>query len=111
MPTGTDAPANGNAGAGAGDVVINMTDLAASAIGKDGKDTLFGPSIGVVGTAPEWCAVDAALDEKENEKAREMNEKDGSGDDELTPEVVKEWVRRSKEVSLAFTLYSLSYQT
>ena len=93
--------------------MINMGDLGASnnaaitniPINKDNKDTLFGPSIGVGSNAPEWCAADAALDEKifnNVKEAKDLNEKDDEKDDdvdELTPEIVKEWVRRSKEVS------------
>lgn len=90
-----------------GDLSLNSPPLSPTA--KDNKDTLFGPSIGVVSTAPEWCAVDAALDEKlfKSEKKFELNEKlddDNSEDDELTPEIVKEWVRRSKEVSSHLSL-------
>ncbi|KAL5522653.1 hypothetical protein ACEPAG_8671 [Sanghuangporus baumii] len=106
---GNDAVPVNPANANAGDVLINMGDLAlnspTSPTGKDGKDTLFGPSIGVVSTAPEWCAVDAVLDEKlfKSEKKLEYNEKFDdeaeSDEDELTPEIVKEWVRRSKEPS------------
>ncbi|KAL5480973.1 hypothetical protein ACEPAI_9914 [Sanghuangporus weigelae] len=106
---GNDAVPVNPANANAGDVVINMGDLAlnspTSPTGKDSKDTLFGPSIGVVSTAPEWCAVDAVLDEKsfKSEKKLEFNEKlddeAESDEDELTPEIVKEWVRRSKEPS------------
>ena len=61
---------------------------------KGNKDTLFGPSIGVVGTAPSWCGdfpTDYGRDVL-NEKA------EGWDGDELTPEVVKEWERRSKDV-------------
>ncbi|KAL5499066.1 hypothetical protein ACEPAH_1584 [Sanghuangporus vaninii] len=106
---GNDAVPVNPANANPGDVVINMGDLAlnspTSPIGKDSKDTLFGPSIGVVSTAPEWCAVDAVLDEKmfKSEKKLDFNEKLDdeieSDEDELTPEIVKEWVRRSKEPS------------
>ncbi|OCB84863.1 hypothetical protein A7U60_g8084 [Sanghuangporus baumii] len=106
---GNDAVLVNPADANAGDVVINMGDLAlnspTSPTAKDSKDTLFGPSIGVVSTAPEWCAVDAVLDEKlfKSEKTLDFNEKlddeAESDEDELTPEIVKEWVRRSKEPS------------
>jgi len=56
--------------------------------GKDGKnqkkDTLFGPSIGVSGGGPDWCS---------------PKDKLGKEDDELTSEIVKEWIAKSKEVS------------
>ncbi|THG93747.1 hypothetical protein EW145_g8290, partial [Phellinidium pouzarii] len=81
---------NGTTTANANDVVINMGDLSPER--KDNKDTLFGPSIGLVGTAPAWCS------DLDDEKHVERGEKDESEDeDELTPEVVKEWVKRSTE--------------
>ncbi len=56
--------------------------------GKDGKnqkkDTLFGPSIGVSGEGPDWCST----------KVKPVKE-----EDELTSEIVKEWIAKSKEVS------------
>ncbi|EJC99358.1 uncharacterized protein FOMMEDRAFT_160972 [Fomitiporia mediterranea MF3/22] len=86
LHNGTDANTTG-------DVVINMGDLTTTNL-TNNKDTLFGPSIGVVSTAPEWCTADAALDEKTYNSEKEINEKDDEKRedvDELTPEVVKEW--------------------
>lgn len=62
---------------------------------KGNKDTLFGPSIGVVGSSPSWCS-DFSID-----YGRDVNDEkhaEGWEEDELTPEVVKEWERRSKDV-------------
>ncbi|KLO14371.1 hypothetical protein SCHPADRAFT_903315 [Schizopora paradoxa] len=54
--------------------------------GKDGKnqkkDTLFGPSIGVPAGGPDWCA---------------SKDKPAKEDDELTTDIVKEWIAKSKE--------------
>ncbi|KAH8113871.1 hypothetical protein DFH11DRAFT_1727387 [Phellopilus nigrolimitatus] len=84
------------------DVALNMGDLApsggADVSGKENRDTLFGPSIGVVGTSPEWCN---GLTNKKSEKPENKKEgKEGKvleDDDELTPDVVQEWVKRSAE--------------
>lgn len=66
--------------------VPNMQPTAAADAGKNKVETLFGPPVGVGGNpAPDWTsswAAEHATAEKE---------------DELTPEVVKEWIRRSKE--------------
>lgn len=71
-----------------GAVVIDMGDL--NETGTTGRkkkvDTLFGPNIGVVASGPAWT---------------EADEKDEKGAvDELTPEVVKSWIAKSKEVCL-----------
>lgn len=50
---------------------------------KDKKDTLFGPSIGVSGGGPDWCSTDG---------------KPVDGVDELTSDIVKTWITKSKEV-------------
>ena len=47
-------------------------------------DTLFGPNIGIVSSGPEWTEIS----------------QDKTVVDELTPEIVKGWVAKSKEVSL-----------
>lgn len=63
-------------------VVIDMGDLNDLANNKK-QDTLFGPNIGVVASGPAWT---------------EMNEKKSLGD-QLTPEIVKGWITKSKEVN------------
>lgn len=45
------------------------------------QDTLFGPNIGIVSAGPEWTDID----------------QEKSTIDELTPEIVKNWVAKSKE--------------
>ncbi|TDL22838.1 hypothetical protein BD410DRAFT_814830 [Rickenella mellea] len=50
---------------------------------KANKDTLFGPSLGVVSSGPDW----ATVDEK------------GESVDELTPDIVRAWIAKSKEAS------------
>ena len=45
-------------------------------------DTLFGPNIGIVSSGPEWTETS----------------QDKTLVDELTPEIVKGWVAKSKEV-------------
>jgi len=45
-------------------------------------DTLFGPNIGIVSSGPEWTEIS----------------QDKTLVDELTPEIVKGWVAKSKEV-------------
>ena len=57
----------------------------------DNKDTLFGPNIGIVGAGPEW-----ASDPSEKKSAKKDSEK--VDEDELTPEIVKEWMKRSSDV-------------
>jgi hypothetical protein len=67
-------------------VVIDMGDLS----DKDKKqDTLFGPNIGVVTSGPTWTEVSA----KEKQPVT----------DQLTPEVVKGWIAKSKEVSMSIS--------
>lgn len=62
-------------------VVINIGDSTNTDSSKEKKsDTLFGPNIGIVGGGPEWT---------------ERHEK---STDELTPEVIKSWISKSKEV-------------
>ncbi|PIL23552.1 hypothetical protein GSI_14865 [Ganoderma sinense ZZ0214-1] len=53
---------------------------AATATTSSKSDTLFGPNIGVLGGGPEWT---------------ESQEKSS---DVLTPEIVKGWIAKSKEV-------------
>ncbi len=47
---------------------------------KKKQDTLFGPNIGIVSGGPEWT------------------ERSDKPLDELTPEIVKTWIAKSKEV-------------
>ena len=65
-------------------VVINMGDphigQSDATPTKKKQDTLFGPNIGIVAKGPEWT---------------EMREK---AVDELTPDVVRGWIAKSKEV-------------
>lgn len=73
-------------------VVIDMGDLSgnSNSNGKKKKlDTLFGPNIGVVANGPAWTEP-------------EVNEKDPGAFDELTPDVVKTWIAKSKEVSFCY---------
>ena len=51
-------------------------------------DTLFGPNIGIVSSGPEWTEAS----------------QDKSLVDELTPDIVKGWVAKSKEVCYGFAL-------
>ena len=75
-------------------VVINMADLtispteAASAANQNKKkqDTLFGPNIGIVARGPEWTET--------REKVI----------DELTPDIVRGWIAKSKEVCNHFII-------
>lgn len=62
-------------------IVIDMSDMSNPLENKK-PETLFGPSIGVVQTAPAWTDF---LDKKPNNH-------------QLTPEDVKVWVKNSKEV-------------
>lgn len=68
-----------------------MSDLANGLVNdKDktkNKDTLFGPNIGVVSVGPDWC---------------ESKDKLPQSEDELTPEIVKSWIAKSREVSTHF---------
>ncbi|CCM03288.1 uncharacterized protein FIBRA_05416 [Fibroporia radiculosa] len=62
-------------------VVINMGDSASPDTTSEAKsDTLFGPNIGIVSGGPEWT-----------------ERLDKTAADELTPEIIKTWVSRSKE--------------
>lgn len=67
-----------------GAVVINMGDVPQASKDTDKKtqDSLFGPNIGVVNSGPAWTSV---------------NEKKVLSD-ELTQDVVKSWIEKSKEV-------------
>ena len=58
--------------------------------GKGKEESLFGPSIGIVNTGPEWTAL--------NEKRLV--------EDELTQDVVKGWVEKSQLVSGARLSYA-----
>ena len=71
---GTPAPPAAAQGPG-------TAQAAAATPGSKGNDTLFGPNIGVLGGGPEWT---------------ESQEKSS---DVLTPEIVKGWIAKSKEVS------------
>lgn len=51
-------------------------------------DTLFGPNLGIVSSGPEWTEIS----------------QDKAVVDELTPEIVKGWVAKSKEVRRALFL-------
>lgn len=69
-------------------VLVNMTNVQANETApKDPTglpkkhDTLFGPNIGIVSSGPEWTETS----------------RDKSVVDELTPEIVKGWVAKSKE--------------
>lgn len=65
-------------------VVVNMGDLSlnpdSNSSSKKKQDTLFGPNIGIVAKGPEWT--------ESHEKAI----------DELTPDIVRGWIAKSKEV-------------
>jgi len=63
-------------------VFINMSSLSDPRRNKK-QETLFGPNIGIVSSGPSWPD---SLDEKKKIT------------DELTPEIVKSWVERSKDV-------------
>jgi hypothetical protein len=52
-------------------------------------DTLFGPNIGIVSSGPEWTEIS----------------QDKTVVDELTPEIVKGWVAKSKEVCCGLSLF------
>ena len=54
-------------------------------------DTLFGPNIGLVSSGPEWTETS----------------QDKTLLDELTPEIVKGWVAKSKEVRRRLALPSI----
>lgn len=75
---------------GTGAVIVNMgtvngADNSNPSNTKDRKmqDSLFGPSVGVVSSGPAWANV---VEKKVLT-------------DELTPEVIRSWVDKSKEVS------------
>lgn len=77
-------------------IVINMTNVQDNeAVPKDASkppkkhDTLFGPNIGIVSSGPEWTEVS----------------QDKTLVDELTPEIVKGWVAKSKEVRQELVLF------
>ncbi|TFY56160.1 hypothetical protein EVG20_g9039 [Dentipellis fragilis] len=79
--TSRTATAMANQGPAADAIVIDMGDLSENKQDKK-HDTLFGPNIGIVTGGPNWAVSD---DEKKATK------------DELTPEVVKSWVAKSKQ--------------
>ncbi|KZT69966.1 hypothetical protein DAEQUDRAFT_689932 [Daedalea quercina L-15889] len=67
-------------------VVVNMGEPSNPEASKDMKsDTLFGPNIGIVSGGPAWT---------------ERHERSA---DELTPEVIKSWISRSKETTATTT--------
>jgi hypothetical protein len=82
-------------------IILNMgppgdSEPAAAPKPTKKQDTLFGPNIGIVAAGPDWTEID---EEK-------------SSIDELTPEIVKNWVAKSKVVRLvpvSFPLLSLTY--
>lgn len=81
-----------------GAVVINMNEIGSSNTPtsnatqeKKKQDTLFGPNIGIVSNGPKWT---------------ERTEKSS---DELTPEIVKAWVQKSKEVRSVGSLRTSSH--
>lgn len=78
-----------NAAPAQGDVVINMASLNGDGKKEKKTDTLFGPNIGIVSAGPDWAASEETLRGVGTGNA---------GKDELTPDIVKEWVERSKEV-------------
>ena len=110
-------------GAGAGAVTTTATSTTDQPTSKL-KDTLFGPSIGVVSTGPAWTVSSSAnhqhhssfttLINKSQTSHTQDTEKikndttntqlvEGNGDsdtDELTPEIVRSWIAKSREVSV-----------
>ncbi|KAH8101178.1 hypothetical protein BXZ70DRAFT_934782 [Cristinia sonorae] len=75
-----------------GAVVLNLGDLTGTtnnrnntADSKKKQDTLFGPNIGIVTTGPEWS--------ENPEKSK----------DDLTADIVKGWIAKSKEASHSTT--------
>ncbi|PCH35206.1 hypothetical protein WOLCODRAFT_139803 [Wolfiporia cocos MD-104 SS10] len=60
-------------------VVINMAEPSVPEAQDKKPDTLFGPNIGIVSGGPDWA---------------ERREK---STDELTPDIIKSWISRSKE--------------
>lgn len=76
-------------------VVIDMGDLSdITNTDKKRQDTLFGPNIGTITSGPAWTEA------SEKEKQSVV--------DQLTPEVVKGWIAKSKEVSLTLGVYHKS---
>lgn len=57
---------------------------------KKKQDTLFGPSIGIVNPGPEWAQETSDVKEKVRVQ------------DTLTPNLVKNWAEKNKEVRLVF---------
>jgi len=86
-PATTPAVARNNAAQGA--VVIDMGDLNDITNKNKNQETLFGPNIGAVTSGPAWTETA----EKEKKPIT----------DQLTPEVVKGWIAKSKETSQATT--------
>lgn len=68
-----------------GDLTLNAAEATPASSSKKKQDTLFGPNIGIVARGPEWT--------ESREKVI----------DELTPEVVRAWIAKSKEVSTSRT--------
>ncbi|KAI0696828.1 hypothetical protein BC835DRAFT_1340851 [Cytidiella melzeri] len=67
------------------DMNINQNEPASPAAPKKKQDTLFGPNIGIVARGPEWT--------ESREKVI----------DELTPEIVKTWIAKSKQANQSTT--------
>lgn len=65
-----------------GDVVINMDPSVSREKEKKEKESLFGPNIGIVSNGPSWTV---------SHEKKVLS-------DELTQDVVKNWVEKSKNV-------------
>ena len=74
-----------------GDLTLNSPEAASPSSSKKKQDTLFGPNIGIVARGPEWTET--------REKAI----------DELTPDIVRGWIAKSKEVSRRLPLSPASH--
>ncbi|TFK46851.1 hypothetical protein OE88DRAFT_869409 [Heliocybe sulcata] len=70
------------------DVTLLPNTPASNGEEKKKSDTLFGPNIGIVNTGPAWT---------EQPKAQR------AAGDELTPDVIKGWIEKSKQSSQATT--------
>ena len=72
-----------------GDLNINPAEAQSPSSSKKKQDTLFGPNIGIVARGPEWTET--------KEKAI----------DELTPDVVRGWIAKSKEVRICVDVIAI----
>lgn len=75
---------NSDSAFGGGGVSSTATNSAMSSTTRKTQEPLFGPNIGFVTTGPSWAVT---------------NEKKVVTDD-LTPDVVKGWIEKSKQVRL-----------